>query len=286
MKQNNKYSLGRLTLAIASVVLIGTGCDAGNASDSEELSESLDVAESVAVIQGEETGGVMEAVADLAFFAQEGSMSELGKSQDDLYQRSYDATAGLWTITKQHSRGIEGGVRYASISRVFTIQFLNAAGDPQKFYNTNGSLASSIEKNLLEAEGVIETPRVSALRSGISGKLVATGTDTDTVTVNGNYARNGSQVITSLNAVRSLDFAADLEIIDLVGPRGSRRDLSQKYSGSIVGNYEATRVVERDNVTTEKQIDKTFTIEIVDGESTITVDGERFENDLTSGELG
>jgi len=36
-----------------------------------------------------------------------------------------------------------------------------------------------------------------------------------------------------------------VDVIDLVGPRGSRRDLSQKISGTRYGTYEAQAPFER-----------------------------------------
>jgi hypothetical protein len=83
-----------------------------------------------------------------------------------------------------------------------------------------------------------------------------------------------------------LDYTASLEVIDLMGPRGSRRDLSEKVSGTINGSYNAVRIVENGDGTFTTEVSRTITIVITDGTSEIKVDGETFRAGAGSGELG
>ena len=139
---------------------------------------------------------------------------------------------------------------------------------------------------MVEGQGTLEMPHLSAERTNITGQFVANGDNTDEVTVNGAYSRSGTHTLTTENAVRTLDYGLTLEIIDLVGPRGSRRDLSQKISGTLHGAYEAKATFERGDLYRERDIDRAVTIVIEDGESTITVNGELFAGNAQTGTVG
>lgn len=114
---------------------------------------------------------------------------------------------------------------------------------------------------------------------------MATGVNTDTVTLNGTYSRSGGHTITRLDAVRTLDYDLSLEVEELVGPKGSRRDLSQKISGTVSGEYEALATFERGDAYREREISREFTITISEGEATIVVNGEVFQSSVRTGEL-
>jgi len=154
---------------------------------------------------------------------------------------------------------------------------------PQQFLVTEGDTAHSIRCTIVEGTGTLETPHLSAARTNIAGHFVATGVNTDDVTVNGTYSRSGAHTLTTRNAVRTLDCALAVEVIDLVGPRGSRRDLAQKVSGIITGLYTATVTFERGALYRERDVERDVVIVIEDGEALITVNGATYAGNVQTG---
>ncbi len=278
-----------ITLSLSALFLIASsGCD----SNTEEaaISANEDVAESLAKLTAEDTGGLVEQAGDVLELASVGDIQAQadlisGKDWTDIIERSYDDGTGTWTISVTREREDAAGERQFSLHKVYEVQFLNEKGDPQQFYVTSGDTARAISFVIVEGTISLETPRVSALRDDITGSWMATGVNTDTVTLNGTYSRSGGHTITGLEAVRTLDYNLLLEVEELVGPKGSRRDLSQKLSGTISGEYEAVATFERGDSYREREISKHFTITISDGEATIVVNGEVFQSNVRTGEL-
>ena len=81
------------------------------------------------------------------------------------------------------------------------------------------------------------------------------------------HSRSGAHTLTTDNAVRTLDSGL---AVDVVGPRGSRRDLSQKISGTLYDAYEAKAPFERGHLYRERDINRAVTIIIEDDESTMS----------------
>jgi len=79
------------------------------------------------------------------------------------------------------------------------------------------------------------------------------------------HRRSGAHTLPTDNAVGTLDYGLAVDVIDLVGPRGSRRDLSQKISGTRSGAYAAKTPFERGHLYRERDIDRAVTILIEDG---------------------
>lgn len=273
-------------LLLASIFMIAVGCDTGTSPDEElDGSAKADAAESIAVLQGEESGGLMEEVQSVFESAQVGGVDGSGKTSDFFYSREYDDSTGVWTVTRILELGDPDAERYLYHSRIFEVQFRDSLGTPQKFYNTGGELAEEIELTIVEGEGTLITPHLKAERVSVSGNFVATDADEEIITVNGSYAHSGMHTLENENAKRTLDFEMSANIIDLRGPRGSRRDLSQKVSGTVEGEYHALATFQRGDAYSETEIDVSFTIVIEEGEASITIEGDRFESDLLTGDM-
>lgn len=285
MKTNRILSMVAASAMLAAMV----GCDSSTAVD-DTVSANADVAESLAKLTAEDTGGLVEQVGDVMELATVGDIhgqSDAIAAKFDSFtvERSYDEATGTWTISVSRELGDPEGERYLSFSRTYQVQFLNEGGAPQKFFVTASDTAHAISFVIVEGSGTLTTPHISAQRENITGEWMATGVNTDTVTLNGTYGRSGGHTITSLEAVRTLDYELSLEVVDLVGPKGSRRDLSQKLSGTITGQYDATATFERGDAYREREISKQFTIVIEDGTATITVEGQVFGSNVRSGDL-
>lgn len=287
--QSANIRISFVILLIASLFLM-VGCNKDTVEpdlDVPTLSADADAAESLASTVGEDNGGLTDQAGDLMSLATNDGFNQLGKTDDsESITREYDEDAGLWTVTLSRERGNPDDGRYALVERIYTVQFLNEDGQPQQFWNTDGDTARTIKFDIVEGVGRHITRRLSQQLTGLSGSFIATNTHTDLVTINGNYFRSAVDTVTTQNAVRTLDHSIDLTVTDLVGPRGSRRDLSQKISGTISGTYAAFATFTSGNGGyREREINRTFTINIGNGEAQIQVGGENYRSDIQSGEL-
>ena len=291
--KDTKVQDGRSGKTIATVLfglslILGTGCQSNSSTEPDEtnITASQDVAESVAGDIGEDTGGAMDQVGDLLVVAGGGNFNSLGKkSANESASSGYDSVNGVWTITVSRERGILTGLFYASISRKYTAQFLNANGQPQKFFITDGDTAHTVNFAIVEGSGNHKTLRLFQELTELSASFVATGTNTGTVTINGTYHRAAMDEITTLRAERTLDHALDLSFIDVTGPRGSRSDLSRKVSGRITGTYTATATFTRGDAYSEQNIQRDINIVLGDGQAQIAVNGQGYTSDVETGEL-
>ena len=289
-KSNSGNTALSLLLSISlSALLIFSGCTKENTLEPDSrsaISANADAAESIASTVGEETGGLTDQVGDLFELT---SSTGLAKSDDALYldkkEASYDSVTGVWTLILERERGQINGPNYALIKRTYTYQFLNKNGVPQKFYIVNGDTANTIKFNIVEAEGRHKTKRMSQELKDLQASFVATGTNTAMITVNGTYKRAASDTITTMRFKRTHDHQTELTIIDLKGPRGSRRNLSQKVSGTITGTYHAVITFDGPKGYSERTIDKTINIVIGEGESQINIGGQKYLGDLATGEM-
>ncbi len=100
------------------------------------------------------------------------------------------------------------------------------------------------------------------------------------------HRRSGAHTLPTDNAGRTLDYGLAVDVVDLVGPRNSRRDRSQKISGTLYGTYEAKAPFERRHLYRKRDIERAVTIIIEDGEATITVNGEPFAGNGQTGNVG
>ena len=91
---------------------------------------------------------------------------------------------------------------------------------------------------------------------------------------------------TQSHSFNTLDYHLAVEVIDLVSPRGSRRNLAQQISGTINGAYNGMATFEHGDIDRERDIDRAVTIIIEDGEATLTVNGEPFAGNGQTGNVG
>ncbi len=281
----------RITL-LSAVLLVFflAGCDATDANEAD-TGASADVARSVATLVSEETGGLLDQAGDVFELATAGDIDAQAAKLADANQiagveKSYDDATGTWTISVDRFFESPDGLRQAQMTKLYEVQFLNVDGVPQQFFVTDEDTAHTIAFTIVEGSGSLQTPHLTAERTGITGAWVATGVNTDVVTVNGTYSRSGAHTLTTENAERTLDYDLAVEVVDLVGPKGSRRDLTQKLSGTITGTYDAFATFTRGDLYREREIARNVRIEIDNGTLTITVNGEPFTGSAGTGTLG
>ena len=290
MKNKNRFRhLLRGVFALLMAVIAFSGCDK-NPAEPDQIggySVDMDVAESVASALGEDTGGLTDQLGDLIDLTASLSLKKGLESADyiDTKEATYDETTGTWTLTLLRERGNPSGMMYAKISRIFTYQFLNQAGTPQKFYITDGDTARTIKFAIVEGQGRHQTRRLSQQLKTLEGNFTATNAHLPNMTMNGTYKRAAVDTITTLKFQRIHDHQSSWVVTDLVGPRGSRKDLSQKLSGTITGTYHADVTFIGEQLYREKTVDRTITITVNNGESQINVTGTKFVSNLKQGEL-
>ncbi len=288
MKTGTTFFAFTSTLAIVFFAMLFTGCSNDNTLEptANALNVNSDVAESVAGAVGVESGGVVDQVGDVIDLT---TQFRLGKTSADGFidqrEATYDESTGTWTLKIERERGVEGAVPYGTWTRVFTYRFLNSEGQPQKFFVAENDTATSIVFNIVDGDGYYKNFRMSHDLKEIQGSFVATGTNTDMVTINGTYKRAAVDTLTTEKFTRISDHALELTIIDLKGPKGSRRNLAQKVSGSITGTFHADISFDGERGYAEKTVDKDIKIVIDDGEATIDVNGNLYVADVENGQV-
>lgn len=288
MNTKTNFFASITVLMIAFFTMMFSGCSEQSSLEptTSDLAPSADVAESVAGAVGESSGGVVEQVGDVIDLT---TQLRLGKSTADGFidhrEASYDESTQTWTLVVDRERGIQGTPPYGVWHRVFTYQFLNADLHPQKFFITDDDTATTIKFNIVEGDGYYKNFRLSHDLTDIAASYVATETNTDMVTVNGVYTRAAIDTITTQSFTRVSDHTLELTIIDLKGPKGSRRNLAKKVSGTIAGTFHADITFDGERGYAEKTVDKEINIVISEGEATIDVNGNVYMSDIESGQV-
>ncbi len=275
-------------LALLAFALVMAGCskddDPMSPTGSTSITPDTDTAEVVASDLGADDGGLTDQMADLAT-AVGGLNAAKDFVNDRFREANYDETTGTWTITVERERGNPDGVPYASISRLYTLRFLDAAGDPQQFRIVDGDTATTVDFDILSGSGVHRTRRVEQSLDSLEGSFVVTGVNTDWLTVNGTYARAATNHLETPRFSRTHAGQLGLELMDVVVPRGAGRDYSQAISGTVNGTYVADITIERGDDYLEQHIERTFSIVFGDGEGTLTMDGNLYHCRLSDGVL-
>jgi hypothetical protein len=261
------------------MIIFFAGCKSNDNSVANSLqtqtdaNATQDALYSVAANVAIDNGGVLEEMSDVLQTA-----SVTGIVDEDVYNmmnfghshtgvtKQYDSTTGWWTVTITRHRGNIDGFYYADYSRVYQQQFLNKDGQFQKFYVVqNGSsfdTAYTFNHKIVSGTGILKTPKVSHLLTGLSGAWTVTGTNTPVVTLNSTapYVRSVSDTINRNGAVRTLNGTLTLNFMNITGPRGSGLNWHRKTSGTITGTYHAVVTFQKGTTYTETTIDRIINI--------------------------
>jgi len=279
-------------LLTAFAAFVMTACDKESpVSPQNDTLATEDAAESIVSAIGSDNGGAVDQLSDvmeLASFGRLQAQAEEGLSKASGFGKidtSYDEATGTWTLKLSRERGNPNGVPYAQFSRTYTYQFLNKNGQPQKYWKVGADTANTITFNIVEGTGTHRTRNLSQKLTGLSGAFTATGVNTRIVTINGTYQRSAVDTITTRESVRTLDHTLKLTFTNVQGPRNGRVDLARKFTGNISGTYDAFVTFQRGESYSEKTINRTFSIELGDGNADINIRGLKFKGNLILGEL-
>ncbi len=242
------------------------------------------VAAAVAV----DAGGILEDAASAASLAD----TDAARLSDPhrrgcRAERTFDETAVLWTLVADCERGAEDGRFYAAFARTATVQFVDAAGQPQAEART----ADALRYDVLSASSLLRTPRhVHALTDlGVSLEVADLGADL--VTVNGTVQRAATDTLSGGRGERTVAYAFDATLADVRGPRGTAQRWRRAVEGTIAGTFRATITRTPAGGETETvEIDEAFEITFpLDGSgdrvAEIVLGGRRYRADVDTGEV-
>lgn len=285
------WRLAKTLFVGAALVLLVSGCE--KSTDPATDTSSQDAAESIASAIGEDNGGVLDQLGDIALLCsatglqnfsmssvQDGSLSKGAQALDTLY---YDIMTGYWTIEVSRERSEMFGLYYANFSRIYQVQFRNSSGQPQQFYIVGNDTARSVNFKILGGTGYARSPRWNHNLTGILADWTVTNAHTNILTVNGTYSRSGLDTLFTYDGVRSADHSLDMTISDVTGPRGTRSNISVATSGQLSGTYAGTITFISGTVYGERDFTRNFTVVFNNGTATITVNGRTFTSDLKTG---
>jgi hypothetical protein len=241
-------------IVFSLMVIFVSGCKnndnsmvgAQNSQITPDANATLDALYSISANVAIDNSGVLEEMSDVLQTASlagivnedDNNMLNFVNNHRDV-TKQYDSTSGWWTISVTRHRGNMLGFYYADYSRVYQDQFLNKNGQFQKFYivpdGSTFDTAYTFNHKIVNGTGVLKTPKVSHILTGLSGAWTVTGTNTPTVTLNSSssYVRTVSDTVTRNGAIRTLNGTLTLNFTNITGPRGSGLNWHRKTSGTI-----------------------------------------------------
>lgn len=282
-------------MAAAMVALTGCGNDT-NGPLSESVADE-DAAESVASALGQDNGGALDQLADVTELATASGISQGSTDMKSAQlngaakiDSTYDPATGTWTITLTRERGTPGGANYAKITRVYEYQFLNSDGKPQKYWRVPNlgsgvDTAASMTFRIVSGTGEHHTPHLSQRLISIGANWTATGLNTDTITINGTYARSAADTVSTRNSVRTLENALSLSFVNIRAPRGKRSEMAGQATGTITGTYDATVTFTRGSLYSDRTISRQISVTLTGGNANIGIGGKAFVGMLGLGML-
>lgn len=274
----------RILPALALVVLLAacdTAVDTPDTADATADTETAAVAIASAISL--DTGGALDDAAGAAFATAgvPASGPQPGHPGCDA-ERSYDETAVLWTLVLDCERGRPDGMFYATLARTATLQF-TAAGTPQQLPQGADALAY----RLLSGTALRRSPHGTHRVTSSSASVDVTDLADSLVTVNGTFARAGTDSLSVRGRTRTAVYTLDLTATDIRGPRVRRQHWNGAVSGTLSGVYRATVTASRrDGTTVTRNVERTFTVTFPGGgEAEIALGGRRFRASAQTGEI-
>lgn len=295
MKHSKHLTLLLLVGLILTLVLAGCGDDSTTTTSpgvtDEPASVDKDAAEAVAADMGADGGGLTDQIADMSWIM---GMTGAGKDgtgdgsehrPSGSFERVYDEATGTWTITITRERGNPEGVPYAAMSRVYTMRFLDAAGEPMMARVVDADTARTAEFNIVSGTGIHRNQRVEQELTVLTGSFVITDVNQELVTINGDYHREAGHHLETPRFSRTLDGVLDVELVDVVAPFRWHLNHQNAVSGTINGTFAADVTIERGDDYIEDHFEREFTIVFGDGEAEMVMNGGVYRLNLGDGEL-
>jgi hypothetical protein len=248
------------------------------------LTPDRDAAETTGGALAIGTGGAIDQISDLCEFLS----VDATKAKSDRWvsmNKSYDSLSGYWTIHLERLRGLEGVIPFAHTHRLYTMQYLNANGDFQKYYKTGVDTARTVHFNVKRGWGVHQTRRISQQLDSLAAEWTVTDAHLPNVTINGTYYRAAVDTISGFNRLRTSNHQLNLNFSDVVVPRGSQPNLYAAISGHVTGSFHAVVTFLSGSAYSETTIDRTIDVTMGGGRGNLTIGNKAYVTDLYTGEV-
>lgn len=260
--------------------------------DSDEiLTPDRDAGETIAGAMALSTGGVVDQLADLCEFLVDDTTKVAEvimrnyNTRDYQMHKTYNAALGQWNITVERTRGIIGVIPFAHTYRNYILKYLDADGNPQKYYVTATDTARTVNFRIMLGTGEFMTRRISHKLDSLSASLIVTNAHQEMVTINGDYYKAAMDTIRGWNRIRKSNHQLQLNFADVVAPRGPHALFYQAVSGHVTGTFDAVVTFISGNAYNETTIHRDIDIVFGNGRGDITVGTKHFTADLFAGEL-
>jgi hypothetical protein len=280
-------------LALAVVVFAyGCGSDdstsTGNDKDPIDFSPNVDddIATILAAGIAADNGGAADQLVDIGSLATgEGLRAthlvtgEGGGTE----QLIYNASSGTWhwAFTRQYSGA--NGLYTAHVARTYEWRFLKKGGQPQVAYIHNGDTAYTIELSILSGSGRHEIPMLSHTLNSLSGYLIATGTNTDVMTIDGWWSRAAVDTVRTRAAVRAIENTCSLAVEGMQCPRAGADVIWRTLAGTVTGLLSATIEFTEGDAYAQDSVSREIAIDIDSGMAAITVGDSTWSCEIRHG---
>lgn len=266
-------------------LLLFAGCDSSSTDDEVlDTETSTDVATTVALSVSAEDGGVADQLEDVVTLTNDAILSKQEGSHPTIQSSDpeYDTITGTWTVDISRERTSPNGERSVSYQRSYEYQFLNADGQPQQFFNTDSTLATTMIFRIISGSGQYSSPEVESGLNSLTADWTVSNADEDVFTVSGSYQRSGSSTIERALVTRTMDYAMVINQLEMNVPRGG---VLRDFTGTLSADYEAMRNTNVENSERDVQVSVSVDITIDDNQVIIDIDRDRFVSTLDTGEL-
>jgi len=243
------------------------------------------VAETVANAIGEDNGGLADQFGDLKGVCPL-NVRDLKRYFFHTLDSTavYDEATGIWTKNVNKETGSVDSSNYARIIRTYTLQFFNSGGHVQRYWIVDGDTATVIKFKTLSGSGYCKTRHVTEQLRSISSDLIATNTNTATITVNGSYNRSAIDTMACKDKITTSDYNLVLAFADVKIPR-SWNKVSQDMSGTVTGTYDAALTVASGDSLEASTVHRDINITLCAGMADIKMHGKHFRGDIRKGEM-
>ena len=275
-----------LGITMIGMLVIG-GCSKDDATAPQTTAVPTvdgDVFESVIAAIAEDDGGVVDQVGDLAAIADgTDSLACAAKPLAGIGVPVYDSATGTWQVQVMRQKGGPAEPFQTAYTWTYRYQYRNQSGEPLQHRVVGTDTAYSIQFEIVAGNGTCRTARLSQRVMSMTGTLVATGVNTDTIVINGACTRTGVDTLSSCQSVRTLEYQLELAFANVRCLRGQAEDISQQVRGDLSGNFVANVAFMSGYAYGETNITRTMEIAMGDGRATLAIGDGSYSGDLATG---
>ena len=249
----------------------GTGDDTDTVDNSPTVDE--DVATLLAAGLAAENGGATDQLVDIVSLAGSDGLRATHLVADDggvVGSPTYNPLSGTWHWSFVREYSSANGLYFARVERTYEWRFLKRNGRPQATYIFANDTAYTIELTIVSGAGRHFMPLISQTLDSLAGHLVATGTNTDDISVTGTWFRAALDTVRTRYAVRTIEHATELTITDMRCQRDSTAQPWQSVSGTISGVFSADISFASGDAYAEDTVSREFNIILDSGEAAIS----------------